>query len=71
MARIRRNDPARSRLHDWLIDPLTGRDVVGFDNVTEAAAYATSHRRALVTVLSIVHPARCPCDPNRQELPPC
>lgn len=68
--RITRNDPRRAHLHDYvLVDAQTGRDLAAFDTQAEAMAYAVEHLRGRVTVLSIVHPEGCTCQPGQLVYP--
>jgi hypothetical protein len=70
MPRIRRNDPARRHLHDYVVvDPDTGRDLAGFDNQDEAMVFAAEHLRGVVTLLQVHHPNRCGCKPGRGVYP--
>ena len=70
MARIRRNDPVRRHLHDYvLVDPFTGRDIAGFDLQDEAMRYATDYLRSQVTTLHIIHPDGCACEPGQLLYP--
>ena len=70
MARIRLNDPSRAHLHDYaLVDALTGSGIVAFGSQDGAMRYAAARLRGRLTLLYVIHPDGCACQPGQLMYP--
>jgi len=76
MPPIRPNDPNRADVHDYLVlEPLTPGDLppkllAAFDSYEEAFAYVLAHaKRGEVSVINVLHPDGCGCNPFEPNAP--